>query len=177
MAEVKFYKVNALPIVCQPDAWYLVGHSNFIDGYVTDSAGVPKKLIDIDFVNQLIANYNASQQNSIIYKCGENINSHTPVVLINNMLYKMNNTNMLHQFSFVGFTKTSGIAGSDIEVIDKIINLTGWGLVPGMHYLSGINGTVVTNVTSGNSFKKIIGFAQDADTLLIYKNYDSIINI
>ena len=112
---------------------------------------------------------------NIIGICGENINSHTPVAMLNNLIYKMDCKNNLHQFSFIGFTKTSGNVGDEIEVEAKIISLQGWNLEPNKNYLAGQNGQITTSINDSNSFIKVIGFSQDENTILIYKNFDSIL--
>ena len=113
--------------------------------------------------------------NNISAICGENINSHTPVVLIDNKLFIMDSANNLHQFSFVGFTKTSGLENEIIEVESKKIELNNWNLIPNKNYLIGRNGQLILENNLTNTFTKVIGFSQDSNTLLIYKNYDSIL--
>lgn len=78
------------------------------------------------------------------FTAGENINSHTPVVLLNNKLYKLDNTNTNHQFSFIGFTKTSVTANNEVEIEDEIITLQGWNLIPNTLYLAAQNGSIQT---------------------------------
>lgn len=101
------------------------------------------------------------------YTAGENINSHTPVVLVGNLLYKMNNVDPLHAFSFVGFTQTSVIAGGSVPIKTDTIALLGWGLTPNKNYLAGPNGTLILTNNIINSFTKVVGFSQDANTLLV----------
>ena len=101
------------------------------------------------------------------YTAGENINSHMPVVLVGNLLYKMNNTNPLHAFSFLGFTQTSVITGGTVPIKTDTIALSGWGLIPNKNYLAGPNGTLILTNSVINSFTKVIAFSQDANSLLI----------
>lgn len=105
---------------------------------------------------------------------GEQINSHTPVALVNNLLYKMDYSNQLHQWSFVGFTKTSGNAGDLIEVETYKIALQGWGLSPNTQYLAGSSGSMIISNNTTGTFTKVIGYAEDANTMLVYKQYSSI---
>lgn len=112
--------------------------------------------------------------NVLQYVAGEAFNSHTPLVLINNQLFKLSNTIADHQHTFVGFSKTSAIIGQMVQVEQNIITLFGWGLVPNTNYLAGPNGSIITSNTNPNTFTKIIGFSENSDTLLIYKNYTSI---
>lgn len=111
----------------------------------------------------------------LAYECGEDLSSHRPVALIDNKLYYMDNTNMAHMYAFVGFTKTSGLTGDIIEVEDEKISLTGWTHTPNQTYLAGAGGALATTVTTAGAFTKVIAFAQDAETLLIYKHYTAII--
>lgn len=110
--------------------------------------------------------------NEITAIAGEIIPSHTPLVLIANELFKINNLDPLHQFAFVGFSKTSAVIGQDLQVETYKISMNNWGLTQNQQYLAGENGTLVSTVNSG--FKKVIGWAEDANTLLIIKDYTSI---
>jgi hypothetical protein len=107
----------------------------------------------------------------LIKLAGENINSHTPVALLNNLAYKLDASNPLHQFAFVGFAETSTIVGGQctIKQIGEVI-LLGWGLIPNQQYLAGINGTLITENLSSSNFTKVIGYATTADTLQIIKD-------
>lgn len=109
-----------------------------------------------------------------VYTCGEDVNSFMPVVLIGGLLYKMNILNPTHQFGFVGFTKTSAIAGNTVVVEREQVYLSGWNLVPSQQYLAGIDGGMLTENNIPNSFTKVIGLAQTNNILLIIKNYTSI---
>lgn len=111
-----------------------------------------------------------------IETCGENLNSHTPVVLVNNLIYKLDNTNPLHQFSFIGFTKTSALNGNLVDIETYKITLLGWGLIPNTNYLAGPAGTLITTNNVLGSFTKVIGYSETSETLLIYNN-DTPINI
>ena len=108
---------------------------------------------------------------SISYLSGENINSHTPVAVINNLAYKLDASNPLHQFAFVGFTEASSVTGQPcfIKQIGEIY-LFGWGLIPNQQYLAGVNGTIITDNVSVSNFTKIIGYATSSNTLQIIKD-------
>jgi len=106
------------------------------------------------------------------YHAGENINSHTAVVLINNLLYAADRTNISHYFAFVGFTLTSVVTGNTVNVQTKgVISLSGWGLTANNYYQL-INGSgMIGNVEPiGPGFKQVVGFAETANDLLILKN-------
>lgn len=107
----------------------------------------------------------------IIKISGENITSHTPIVLVNNLAYKLNSSNPLHQFAFVGFSEASSLAGQNCQIkqIGEVV-LMGWGLIPNQHYLAGVNGTLITNNLSSTNFTKVIGYAVDSNTLQIIKD-------
>jgi hypothetical protein len=110
----------------------------------------------------------------VTFVAGEQINSHTPVVLIDNVLRKMNNTNPAHQFSFIGFTTTSCNIGDTVDVNVFEITMPGWGLVPNSNYMAGDNGDIVL-FNNGSGFTKIIGHAQNSNTLLIHRGYTPIL--
>lgn len=156
------YKVNILPPVGVPNAQYFLYKSiNETEHYVTDKVGNFLKVIsDSVPITQYIA--------------AQNINSHTPVVLIGNALFKMDILNPTHQFAFVGFTKTSVNTNQLVEVEENLISLNGWGLIPNTQYLAGISGAIQITNNIPNSFTKVVGFAQDSNTLLIIKDYTSI---
>lgn len=107
----------------------------------------------------------------IIKISGENITSHTPIVLVNNLAYKLDSSNPSHQFAFVGFSEASSLAGQNCQIkqIGEVV-LMGWGLIPNQHYLAGVNGTLITNNLSNKNFTKVIGYAADANTLQIIKD-------
>lgn len=131
-------------------------------------------------VNNRVINYTveivegSGGSESLAYEAGEQINSHTPVALVANKLYRFNSLNLAHQFAFVGFTKTSGNSGEDIEVAGdgQSVSLNGWGLTSGVHYLAGPNGTIQTINNTPGSFIKVIGLAQDTNTMLVNKHYN-----
>ena len=108
------------------------------------------------------------------YVAGEALNSHQPIALVGGLAYKMNYLNPLHQFAFVGFSKTSAIISGVITIETNKIELAGWGLVPNQIYLVGANGGLITANNTASSFTKIVGFAQTSTSLLIVKDYSSI---
>lgn len=111
---------------------------------------------------------------ALIYTAGENLVSHQPIALVGGLAYKMDYTNPLHQFAFVGFSKTSAVSGGTIEVETTKIELAGWGLLPNQTYMAGASGGLITTNTTPSTFSKIVGFAQSATTMLIVKDYTSI---
>lgn len=107
--------------------------------------------------------------NSVNVQAGEQINSHTPVVLINNKIYKYSNDNLAHLYGFIGFTKTSVVINSYVDVLipGAIISLTGWGLTQGTHYLAFTNGNIQITDSVAGGFRHIIGYAESNNDLLI----------
>jgi hypothetical protein len=101
----------------------------------------------------------------------EPIPSHTPVAIYNNLAYKLDASNTLHQFAFVGFSVNGTNTGQfcEIKVLGEI-TLVGWGLIPNQQYLAGINGTIITENLSISNFTKVIGYATDSNTLQIIKD-------
>lgn len=108
---------------------------------------------------------------NLIRVSAEPIPSHTPVAVYNNLAYKLDPSNPLHQFAFVGFSiNGTNIGGnSEIQVLGEI-KLVGWGLIPNQQYLAGVNGTLITNNSSNSNFTKVIGYATDSNTLQIIKD-------
>jgi hypothetical protein len=111
-------------------------------------------------------------QGGIIYKtAGEPLNSHTPIAIFDGLAYKLDASNDLHKFAFVGFSRTSALIGGNVEVIQiGEISLLGWGLVANAHYLAGTAGTLVLSNDSEFNFTKIIGYAVNENTLQIIKD-------
>lgn len=102
---------------------------------------------------------------------GESIPSHTPVVIINNLAYKLDSSNSLHKFAFVGFSENGTSAGQNCQIKQMgEVSLIGWGLIPNQHYLAGINGTLITENVSDTNFTKVIGYATSSNTLQIIKD-------
>ena len=108
------------------------------------------------------------------YIAGEALVSHQPIALVGGLAYKMNNLNPLHQFAFVGFSKTSAIIGGVITIETVKIDLPGWGLLPNQTYLAGANGGLITINAVQNSFTKVVGFSQSTTSMLIIKDYTPI---
>lgn len=102
---------------------------------------------------------------------GEDIPSHTPIVLINDTAFKLDSSNILHQFAFVGFS-TNGTSLGQTCIIKQVgeVVLIGWGLIPNQQYLAGVNGTLITENLSDSNFTKVIGYATNSDTLQIIKD-------
>jgi len=105
---------------------------------------------------------------------GENIPSHTPVAIINNLAYKLSNLNPQHQFAFVGFS-VNGTTQGQICKIQQIgeLTLNGWGLTENTQYLAGNAGSIQTENLS-NGFTKVVGYATTSNTLQIIKDYSTI---
>lgn len=104
----------------------------------------------------------------------EPIPSYTPVAIANNQAYRYSNENPLHQFAFCGFSVNgTNIGGNcEIQTIGEV-KFTGWGLIPNQQYLAGNDGQMTTINNSITGFTKVIGYAVDADTMLIV-NYTTI---
>lgn len=108
---------------------------------------------------------------NLLVESGENIPSYTPIAIYNNLAYKLDASNPLHQFAFVGFSINGTTTGQNCEIqqIGKL-TLLGWGLIQNQQYLAGINGTLITNNISSSNFTKVIGYATDTNTLQIIKD-------
>ena len=111
----------------------------------------------------------------LIKQSAETIPSYTPIAIYNNLAYKLDASNPLHQFAFVGFS-VNGVATGQECKIQQIgeLELIGWGLTPNTQYLAGTLGAMVTNNTIPNNFTKVIGYATTTNTLEIIKDYTSV---
>lgn len=108
------------------------------------------------------------------YESAEDVNSYTPVAVIDNKVYKFDSSNINHLFAFAGFSITSSLSSEQITIQDRgIITLNGWGLEAGKQYLAGSLGTLVKS-TSNELFRKVIGFAINENTLKIIKDNNPI---
>ena len=105
----------------------------------------------------------------------EPIPSYTPIAIYNNLAYKLDASNSLHQFAFVGFS-TNGTTTGQICKIQQFgeLELLGWGLTPNTQYLAGTRGVIVSNNIISLNFTKVIGYATTSNTLQIIKDYTTI---
>lgn len=56
---IKFYKVTALPQTLTPNSFYYVENGEYAESYLTDDAGVAKKLGNTQMIQALTQNINA----------------------------------------------------------------------------------------------------------------------
>lgn len=121
--------------------------------------------VEKDLLDDLLLNENILTKIS-----AENIPSYTPIAIYNNLAYKFDNLNPLHQFAFVGFS-TNGTTIGQTCIIQQIgeLTLTGWGLIPNSHYLASSNGLMQTD-NLGLGFTKVIGYATSTNSLQIIKD-------
>lgn len=59
MATVKFYKVTVLPVTPVANAFYYVENGDYAEAYLTDSAGVLKKIGNSEMIEELTTYINA----------------------------------------------------------------------------------------------------------------------
>jgi len=59
MAVIRFFKVIALPAQLVANAFYYVQNGNYAEQYVTDNAGVAKKVGNTQMIEELTENINA----------------------------------------------------------------------------------------------------------------------
>lgn len=111
----------------------------------------------------------------LIKVSAEIIPSYTPIAIYNNLAYRLDASNPLHQFAFAGFSVNGVTIGQDCK-IQQIgeLELIGWGLTPNAQYLAGTAGTMVTNNITPNNFTKVIGYATTANTLQIIKDFSTV---
>jgi hypothetical protein len=130
---------------------------------------VPDPINPLDAVNlQTLQSVNGNT-NIKTYTAGENINSHTPVALVGDKIYQLNVLDPLHTFSYVGFTLTSCLINTDVEVIKEgVIFLIGWGLIPDRLYQADyMISPLSTSRPNDVNFQQVFGYSLDSDTLLL----------
>jgi hypothetical protein len=190
--ELRLYKdLDILRNATLPDSVHFVFNSakqKVTEIWVTNNQNVPKQvdLSDID-AQDLISNQIGNTlilgldgklyvppQTQYSKVSAENIPSYTPVAIYNNLAYKFDNLNPLHQFAFVGFS-TNGTSIGQSCTIKQVgeVTLAGWNLTPNTQYLAGALGALQTSNT-GAGFTKVVGYATTADTLQIIKDYTTI---
>lgn len=59
MAVIRFFKVTALPATLVPNAIYYIQNGNYAEQYLTDNAGVAKKVGNTQMTQELTQNINA----------------------------------------------------------------------------------------------------------------------
>ena len=59
MSLVKFYKVTELPLSLQANAFYYVENGEYAESYLTDDAGVAKKIGNTAMIEALTQDINA----------------------------------------------------------------------------------------------------------------------
>lgn len=191
--ELKSYKdldVRRTPTT--PDSVYYVLNSatqKVTEIWLTSSQNVPKK-VELDSVqaqdlisgqagNNLILGSDSKlyvqQQGDFSKVSAEAIPSYTPIAIYDNLAYKLDASNILHQFAFAGFSKNGTLAGQTC-IIQQIGELTlqGWGLTLNKQYLAGTSGAIILDNTSLTNFTKVVGYATTTSTMQIIKDYTTI---
>ena len=144
------------------------------DGFLTVT-GTTTKIINLS--NSLFAEIQNKIDTELYLQkvSAESIPSYTPIAIYNNLAYKLDASNSLHQFAFVGFS-TNGTTTGQICKIQQFgeLELLGWGLTLNTQYLAGTSGAIVLNNTISTNFTKVIGYATTSNTLQIIKDYTTI---
>lgn len=105
----------------------------------------------------------------LVVESGEDITSHKPIAIVNNKAYLYDASNILHLHAFSGFSITGALQNEMLTVKQQgIVTLNGWGLTQAQTYLAGVSGNLAT-INTGLSFTRIIGYAEDSNSLLIIK--------
>lgn len=127
-----------------------------------------------DNVSQLV-NDKSYFENILEKLSAEAIPSYTPIAIYNNLAYKLDASNLSHQFTFAGFS-TNGTSLGQLCRIQQIGELTlqGWGLTPNKQYLAGTSGAIVLDNISLNNFTKVIGYATTTNTMQIIKDFSPV---
>lgn len=107
---------------------------------------------------------------------GQDIPSYHPIAIISGLAYKYDSSNIAHLFAYAGFSTNGVSSGSTVVILPHgLLTLSGWGLTPNTQYIAGLAGAISPASTPvGAIFKKIVGFAVDANTMLIHKDLDPI---
>lgn len=105
----------------------------------------------------------------------EPIPSHTPIAVVNNRAHKFDASIEAHQFAFAGFSINGTSAGQICKIQERgELELQGWGLTAGAHYLSGITGTMIRENLSDTNFTKVIAYAVNTNIIKIINEYVTI---
>lgn len=146
---------------------YLKGVFSVLDDVNADAEDTIDEALYLDQENDTV----------ISVEAGEAITSYTPVAIISGLAYKYDSSNSAHRWAYAGFS-TNGVSAGDQVIIRQIgtVSLVGWGLTPNTQYLAGVAGAISAAATPvGSVFRKVVGFAVDADTLMIQQNFSPII--
>ena len=183
--------LNSLRSPTLPDSVYFVLNSQtqkVFQIWVTNTQNVPKQvdlgsaqaqdLISSDLGNVLTTGLDGKlyvpNEGNLFKISAEPIPSYTPIAIYNNLAYKFDNLNPLHQFAFVGFS-TNGTSAGQNCIVQQVgeVTLQNWNLTPNTQYLAGSLGSLQTT-NSNTGFTKVLGYATTIDTLQIIKDYTTI---
>lgn len=148
--------------------------NNIVQVVPTSCASVDVVYKNVVYVPQQGAG--GTTDNFLLVEAAENINSHTPVGIMDGKAYVYDATNLQHLYAFAGFSKTSAVTGAFLQVQQYgVITLSNWGLTPNTHYVAGSLGAIFPASNNSATFSRVVGFSISANSLLINLNYDPII--
>ncbi len=112
----------------------------------------------------------------LVVEAGEDITSYAPIAIISGLAYKYDASNAAHKWAYAGFSTNGVLTGGQVSIKQVgTVTLNGWGLTPNTQYLAGASGAISAASTPGGAvFRKVVGFAVDANTMLI-QNFSPII--
>lgn len=120
-------------------------------------------------INQAVITQSGEENISLV--AGENVNSYTPVAIVDNLIYRYDANNINHMFAYIGFSITSATVGNLITIKQKgIVSLSGWNLDSGAQYLASTSGNIVKQTTT-EMFRKVIGYAASSESMKIINDY------
>ena len=127
MAEVKFFKVNELPVTPDKNAWYLLSNGNYAEAYVSDNLGVLKMVGNSLMINQIIT---SSSNNSIA------ITSYVHTQGVATLIWTINHN--LNYYPNVSIVDSSGsvVIGDIVYINTNTIIASFSGAFSGLAYLS-----------------------------------------
>lgn len=127
-----------------------------------------KDAVNLDTLNSVIS----EPSNIKVYTAGESINSHTPVALVGDKIYKILLLDPSHSYSYVGFTLNSCLLNETVNVIKEgVISLTGWGLIPDSLYQLDHPSILTTTRPDDVYFQQIVGYSLSSNELLL-RNFE-----
>lgn len=108
----------------------------------------------------------ASNKVSVIHDCGENINGGAVVVLLGNLLYNYDISDVTHYGAVIGITEQAGVTGDPILVTIEGYNNQCGGLSTGIIYAGSTPGSI-TNTAPISGQMQLLGVAQSATEIIV----------
>lgn len=131
--NVVFHKVDALPADPDPSAFYYVLNGSRVNSYLTDTNGVPKEILNEDFIRAIIAEasdptkyseFTYTDDNLTLIDTWEDATKSTKIFIKTFGYTGDNLTTILLSdvISGIDVLSTFGYTGDNLTSINKVIN-------------------------------------------------------